>query len=306
MQKVIVFLLCLMLVFTFVGTNYQIFINTTKEATVAHNSVEVADTPNSDYTNSAKSGKPFVLSAATRPWFDRFISEDDSHNRSKLLADFEQQLSDYSKQAAAVLMDLFSRYVDYKIKLVDLDSDKPELTHHIGEVEKRLLLLENLRSQFFTNREIEVFFGVDKIIDKSALQRFEIIHDETLSRKQKRELIASNLASMPEQEKVGLQPSLNLIKLKDLKKLNTDKQAYLANVAAEFGDEVALRYEKLHDHQTKWKNTIDNVVAKKQWMLEQSNSKSEFNDRFEKYLENHFTPNQIKRIKVNLKFGNVD
>ena len=93
--------------------------------------------------------------------------------------------------AAAYAKRLLGLYLAFKTALVELEQ-RPELAGNgVAALRARLLGMQQLRAQYFDEREAQGMFGFDDAYDQDAISRLEISQDNTLTPAQKQQALAA-------------------------------------------------------------------------------------------------------------------
>ncbi|ACA87448.1 lipase chaperone family protein [Shewanella woodyi] len=200
---------------------------------------------------------------------------------------------DLTPEAHIYLLDLFSRYRDYKIALVEIKQTGPNMLSELNIDDTMNFIERAHQSQFdyFTQVEIEAFFSHENRYDNQAIERMAILQDSSLSTQQKQMLITHQISQMDEEEREVYEPTLQVFNIVD----NLDGNSNQLN---EFTPQVMERIEQLKADEQAWKLKV------KEFQSFEIKSRGEFTDQQEveealsHYQGQHFTPNEIKRLKV--------
>ena len=202
------------------------------------------------------------------------------------------------------LIDLFNRYRDYKIALIEVKKMGPNMLNEI-DIEDTLAFIEQAhQSQFdyFTQIEIDAFFSDENTYDIQAIERMAILQDSSLSSEQKQMLIAHQISQMDTEEREVYEPSLQVFNIVD----NLEGKSSQLN---EFTPEVIERIEQLKKDEQRWKTKVTDFLA---FQVQSHNEQAD--DDFaqkavETYRNKHFKANELKRLQVyidNPKLLNTD
>jgi len=152
------------------------------------------------------------------------------------------------------LTNLFKRYLEYKIQLQNLDTERLELA---SEFEDRLDELDLLRYQLFSAFEISLLFDNEETWDRYAIKRLRINQDASLNKQQKAQLINQQLEQLPEQMKQAVTPTQDLRKVSQIVSNTSFNSSDEYNqLSAEFGDDAAQRLIAVNQSQITWMNKI--------------------------------------------------
>ena len=202
------------------------------------------------------------------------------------------------------LIDLFNRYRDYRIALIDIKKMGPNMLNEL-DIEDTLAFIEQAhQSQFdyFNQIEIDAFFSDENTYDIQAIERMAILQDSSLSSEQKQMLIAHQISQMDTEEREVYEPSLQVANIVD----NLEGKNSQLN---EFTPEVIERIELLKRNEQRWKTKVSDFLAfEVQSNSEQTNA-TFAQQAVENYRNQHFKANELKRLQVyidNPKLLNTD
>lgn len=192
----------------------------------------------------------------------------------------------------AKVTDLFKRYIDYKQALANIDDTQQQT---VAEISIRLEQLADVKNRFFSEQEIMVLFGEENRWQQSALQRFAIRQDPSLSEQQKQQLLNLHYQSLQGTEAAAIAPSLQLQKVVSL---NKAKQIDNYNLlAAEFGADTADRLIALKEKQAAWQLKVTKFESESRQLANRL-SGSRLTEAINGLKADMFTENEIKRLKV--------
>lgn len=250
-----------------------------------------------DHTNPAQQGLALVIDRHLRWQFDDIIltlqkESNVSAQPSLLLTELARQLT-LSLNATERLFDLFSRYKHYSQAIITLKQNGPALGEQINLNETYAFIEEIalLQTEFFNAIEIDAFFGQDNQYAEQTLARVAIRQDPSLTKDQKEVLLQHQISQLNDTERNALQPSLNATKV--AKKINNPN---LMNLNMD--TDIVMRASALQKTNQEWKSKVkkyQHFVSSKKI----SNNKSETSkESMSTYLSEHFSPNELKRLKV--------
>ena len=209
-----------------------------------------------------------------------------------LLNQLSTQL-DLTPEAHIYLLDLFSRYRDYKIALVEIKQTGPNMFSELN-IDDTMSFMEHAhQSQFdyFTQVEIDAFFSHENRYDNQAIERMAILQDSSLSAQQKQMLITHQISQMDEEEREVYEPTLQVFNIVD----NLDGNSDQLN---EFTPQVMERIEQLKENEQAWKLKVKEFQSFEIKSRDELTSQQEIEEALSHYQGKHFTPNEIKRLKV--------
>lgn len=209
-----------------------------------------------------------------------------------LLNQLSTQL-DLTPEAHIYLLDLFRRYRDYKIALVEIKQAGPNMFSELNIDDTMSFMERAHQSQFdyFTQVEIEAFFSHENRYDNQAIERMAILQDSSLSTQQKQMLITHQISQMDEEEREVYEPTLQVFNIVD----NLDGNSDQLN---EFTPQVMERIEQLKADEQAWKLKVKEFQSFEIKSKGELTNQQEIEEALNHYQGKHFTPNEIKRLKV--------
>lgn len=246
--------------------------------------------------------REFELNFGLKASFDQFIFQHELLSITQMIDAYGKFIKpeNYSPRSNQYAIDLFSRYVSYKASLVEIDD--VEMTNSIQTIAERLEARNDLRFQFFNEREHHYLFAKDAAFDNAALERLRIASDMSLDQTDKRRLIEQQLATLPKDQRASFAPSLAVNRLNQLQQNYASKEVRFQAVAAEFGNEVAQRVSEQEQQQQSW---IEKVKAYQQWQAQLENdatlTKEALNAHIKQKQKAMFSERERRRLVVYLE-----
>lgn len=219
-----------------------------------------------------------VVDERTRNCFEYFITQYGEKQIEQIKQDFAAYITQsYQAPAATQILDLWSRYLDYRVQLGNLK--EPNLNQQEPEYYRKVFALtQNLRQQFFSDYEITGLFGAENVYHEYTLNRMSILADATLNEVQKAQKLKQLFAQLPEDWKENLE---QLSKLEDLRKLTSDLKARggspeeLRQMRMNLvGVETTQRLEQLDQERGQWKSRVNDYLAQRDQILQSQMSES--------------------------------
>ena len=195
-------------------------------------------------------------------------------------------------------IDLFARYVDYKVALSLVELDIDLASHSLQDVSFKLDEREEIRRTYFNNTEYHYLFSQEAQVDEAALARLSVAQENTLSRDERKALIVESIKAGNSAEREAFQPTLNMHRINEIKNNHSTINDRYNAVAAEFGSEVAERFSKTWAQQAQWQNRIAEYKTFRDNLAQQSLDSNAIEKALQEYQSAHFTDNEIKRLKV--------
>lgn len=263
-----------------------------------HQVTDVGSHRDSD-TDIAADLIPFELNYSTKDAFDRFVFTRTSEVPQAVKLAYTthaHEVFTLSTQGDAI--DLFARYVDYKVALSLVELDVDLASHSLQDVSFKLDEREEIRRTYFNNTEYHYLFSQEAQVDEAALARLRVAQENTLSRDERKALIVESIKAGDSAEREAFQPTLNMHRINEIKNNHSTINDRYNAVAAEFGSEVAERFSKTWAQQAQWQNRIAEYKTFRDNLVQQSLDSNAIEKALQKYQSAHFTDNEIKRLKV--------
>ncbi len=237
-----------------------------------------------------------VVNEQTRNCFEYFITQYGEKNIDQIKQDFKAYIQQgYQEPALKQILDLWTRYIDYRVQLGSLK--EPSLNKEDPEYYRKIFtLMKNLRSQFFSDYEIEGLFGAENTYHEYTLDRMSIMADQSLTEVQKAQKLKELFAQLPEDWKENLE---QLSKLEDLRKLTSDIKAR-GGSAEEIrqmrqnlvGAEATVRLEKLDKDRNNWKSRVNTYLEQRDSILKSNMSQDAQQQAIQKLRDQQFNNSQ--------------
>ena len=263
-----------------------------------HQVTDVGSHRDSD-TDIAAALIPFELNYSTKDAFDRFVFARTSEVPQAVKLAYTthaHEVFTLSTQGDAI--DLFARYVDYKVALSLVELDVDLASHSLQDVSFKLDEREEIRRTYFNNTEYHYLFSQEAQVDEAALARLSVAQENTLSRDERKALIVESIKAGNSAEREAFQPTLNMHRINEIKNNHSTINDRYNAVAAEFGSEVAERFSKTWAQQAQWQNRIAEYKTFRDNLVQQSLDSNAIEKALQEYQSAHFTDNEIKRLKV--------
>jgi len=237
-----------------------------------------------------------IVNEQTRNCFEYFITQYGEKNIDQIKQDFKAYIEQgYKEPALKQILDLWSRYLNYRVQLGSLK--EPSLSKEDPEYYRKIFgLMKNLRSQFFSDYEIEGLFGAENIYHEYTLNRMSIMADKSLNEVQKAQKLKELFAQLPEDWKENLE---QLSKLEDLRKLTSEIKARGGSVEELrqmrinlVGVEATGRLEQLDQDRGNWKSRVNSYLEKRDGILKSNMSQSAQQQAIQQLRDQQFSNSQ--------------
>jgi len=263
-----------------------------------HQVTDVGSHRDSD-TDIAADLIPFELNYSTKDAFDRFVFARTSEVPQAVKLAYTTHAHEvFTPSTQGDAIDLFARYVDYKVALSLVELDVDLASHSLQDVSFKLDEREEIRRTYFNNTEYHYLFSQEAQVDEAALARLRVAQENTLSRDERKALIVESIKAGDSAEREAFQPTLNMHRINEIKNNHSTINDRYNAVAAEFGSEVAERFSKTWAQQAQWQNRIAEYKTFRDNLAQQSLDSNAIEKALQEYQSAHFTDNEIKRLKV--------
>ena len=263
-----------------------------------HQVTDVGSHRDSD-TDIAADLIPFELNYSTKDAFDRFVFARTSEVPQAVKLAYTTHAHEvFTPSTQGDAIDLFARYVDYKVALSLVELDVDLASHSLQDVSFKLDEREEIRRTYFNNTEYHYLFSQEAQVDEAALARLSVAQENTLSRDERKALIVESIKAGNSAEREAFQPTLNMHRINEIKNNHSTINDRYNAVAAEFGSEVAERFSKTWAQQAQWQNRIAEYKTFRDNLAQQSLDSNAIEKALQEYQSAHFTDNEIKRLKV--------
>lgn len=243
----------------------------------------------------------FELYQGIKEHFDAFILQQDSTDIDLLLARYEVYLKpmELSTRGIAYALDLFGRYLNYKVELADLDVGSAQGLP-VEVIRRRFARLDGLRDQWFSAEENDYLFAQERSYDEAALHRYAITQNKALSRKEKKQKIIAHFNQLDENDKVGLEATVTLDSIQDIRKM--PKGLQYNELAAVIGVEAAGRMLETWQRQDEWKQRMVDIREQvREIQSDESMSSNLRTQLIAEMLNSEFTQQELRRVRVFLE-----
>ncbi|RSZ27934.1 lipase secretion chaperone [Acinetobacter bereziniae] len=242
-----------------------------------------------------------IVNEQTKDCFEYFITQYGEKTIEQIKTDFQRYLqTSYKEPVLSQLSDLWTRYMDYRSKLADLqapNADKESAKYYQQIVDN----IKNLRKKFFSDYEIQGLFGTQDTYDQYTVDRMAVMDDASLSASEKARKLKALFDQLPEDWKENLQ---QLNQLEDLRKLTADIKAR-GGSAQELhqmrtnlvGPEATQRLETLDVQRGDWKNKVNQYLSERDTILNSNMSDSAKQSAIQQLKSQQFS-NQQEQLRL--------
>lgn len=249
------------------------------------------------------SSNSLIVNDQTRNCFEYFITQYGEKTLDQVKSSFLSYIKNtYKEPVLSQLTDLWSRYIDYRSKLGDIQP--PNLSKDDVNYYRAVFAgMQNLRKQFFSNYEIEGLFGNENTYNEYTLSRLEIMNNKTLSAAEKADKLKQLFNALPDDLKESLQ---QLSQLEDLRKLTSDikKRGGSAEELHEMrtnlvGPEATQRLENLDVQRNDWKQRVTAYLSSRDSVVKSSMSDKAKADAIQQLRAQQFSsPQEQLRVET--------
>ncbi len=242
-----------------------------------------------------------IVNEQTKDCFEYFITQYGEKTVEQIKTDFLSYIKvSYQDPVRSQLGDLWTRYVNYRNKLGDLQAptaDKESVQYYQQIVNNT----QSLRKQFFSDYEIQGLFGTQDTYDQYTVDRMAILDNKNLSADEKAKKLKDLFDKLPEDWKENLQ---QLNQLEDLRKLTAEIKAR-GGSAEELrqmrtnlvGAEATQRLESLDVQRNDWKNKVTQYLTDRDSIIKSNMSDSAKQSAVEQLKQKQFS-NQQEQLRL--------
>lgn len=212
-----------------------------------------------------------VADAELRHMFDYYLGAIGEKTLPQIRAEIELQLEHQLPPAALPsAKQLLARYIDYKTALIDLEKNPPQAPG-VSPMRARLIAMQQMRTRFFSPKEISGMFGFDDAFDQDAVARWEIAQDPKLSAEEKRTRLAKLDADLPPALRKEREAPLVVAKEEEtaakMRAAGAGEDAIYRMRAATFSPEAAARMAAVDQETANWKSRINDYLDQRNKVL---------------------------------------
>jgi lipase chaperone LimK len=243
-----------------------------------------------------------VPDAALRHMFDYYLSAIGETTLDKIRTQINKELDRTLKPASAKsAKELFVRYVAFKTALVDVEKQPQAIGQGLSAIRARMQTSQQLRTHYFSPKEIEGMFGFDDAFNLDAVTRLEINQDKSLSAEEKQAKLAALDAAMPAALREAREAPLKVTNMEaSVAKMRasgaSDDEIYRVR-AKTFSPEAATRLAALDKQIDAWKQRIALYQTERNNILNNATLSDE--DRqaaLQQWRDNHFSAQEQQRL----------
>ena len=197
---------------------------------------------------------------------------------------------------------LLGLYLAFKRELAELEK-RPNLSGPgVQAIRRRLLAMQDLRSQYFSAKETEGMFGFEDAYDMDAVARLEINQNPELNAAQKKEQVEMIEASMPAYLREDREASRVVVRIESQAQAMrasgaSDDDIYRMR-AKEFDPQAASRLAEVDKEELAWKIRIANYLDRRRDLLKThaNGTDTERQRALGELQESQFTSDERRRL----------
>ena len=247
------------------------------------------------------------LDAELKRLFDYYLSAIGEKNLPEIQSQIEKILDQKLQvKAAAQAKELLKRYITFKQALVELEKNASKSvstnTDLFSAVNNKWQNMRQLRSQFFSEKEIQAMFGFDDAYDQDALSRLAISQDNTLTDAEKRRKLQILDKNMPADLKAAKDAPYQVIRLEEQAKKMRNEGASEDDIyrmrAAATSPEAANRLAQVDRDINDWNSRINEYLEQRKQLISSPTNTSD-NDQqsaLQQLRNKYFTSQEQRRL----------
>ncbi|MBC3861093.1 lipase chaperone [Undibacterium jejuense] len=251
------------------------------------------------------------LDAELKRLFDYYLSAIGEKSLPEIQSQIEKILDQkLQAQAARQAKELLKRYIAFKQALVDLEKNASSTLstndNLLSAVNNKWQSMRQLRSQFFSEKEIQAMFGFDDAYDLDALSRLAISQDKTLTDAERRNKLQTLDKNMPADLKAAKDAPYQVIRLEDQAKKMRNEGASEDDIyrmrAAATSPEAANRLAQVDRDINDWNGRVSQYLEqRKQLTSSPTNASDNDNDNdkqraLQQLRNKYFTSQEQRRL----------
>ncbi|MFZ6688100.1 lipase secretion chaperone [Undibacterium sp. SXout11W] len=247
------------------------------------------------------------LDAELKRLFDYYLSTIGEKKLPEIQSQIDKILDQKLQvKAAAQAKELLKRYIAFKQALVELEknanSSIPANTDLLSAVNNKWQSMRQLRSQFFSEKEIQAMFGFDDAYDQDALSRLAISQDKTLTDAERRNKLQTLDKNMPADLKAAKDAPYQVIRLEEQAKKMRNEGASEDDIyrmrAAATSPEAANRLAQLDRDNDDWNKRISLYLENRKQLISSptNGSNNDQQNALQQLRNKYFTSQEQRRL----------
>lgn len=255
-----------------------------------------------DCKMSLDANQRLIVNEQTKNCFEFFITQYGEKSIDQIKVDFEKYIkANYQEPALSQILDLWTRYMDYRGQLGNLQpptSNANSAKYYREVYEKQ----QNLRKTYFSREEIEGLFGEENLYHEYTLKRMEVMEKKSLSEAEKAKQLKSLFDQLPADWKENLE---QMNKLEDLRSLTADLKARNASPQEIrqmrlnlVGAEATERLEALDTQRSQWQQQVTSYLSERDTIMQSGLSDSAKTAAINDLKQQQFSSEQ-DRLRLN-------
>ena len=231
--------------------------------------------------------------SSEKSFYDYALSSLGERNIEQIQLHVSQQAN--SNAMISITPELFTRYLDYKNALIQLDPLPSDSINALA-LEQLDIGILTLQRQFFTQQQITLLFADENHLRQLAIEKAWAA-ESGLSDEQQKQLLEDKLLAMPDY----IQRAENNIQL--LSQLNSlpehnNQQRYTESIEL-VGQQGAERLAALDKQRATFHNELTHYLASRQQLLTSASATGpSLQLQLSELRQQHFTTKQIKRVEA--------
>ena len=247
-------------------------------------------------------GQRLIVNEQTKNCFEFFITQYGEKGIEQIKADFEKYIkANYQEPALSQILDLWTRYMDYREQLGNLQppTSNANSAKYYREIYDKQ---QNLRKTYFSREEIQGLFGEENLYHEYTLKRMEVMENKSLSEAEKAKQLKSLFDQLPTDWKENLE---QMNKLEDLRSLTADLKARNASPQEIrqmrlnlVGAEATGRLEALDTQRSQWQQQVTSYLSERDTIMQSGLSDSAKTAAINDLKQQQFSSEQ-DRLRLN-------
>ena len=255
-----------------------------------------------------------IPSRSIRHMFDSYLSALNETDLESIIKLIQAEISEtFDEPARSDALSLLKRYLDYKIDLIDFESQHATSGSDTSELERIIhsqQALKGFRAGFFNTHEYEGFFEEDDAHNAFMIEQMRINQNDQLSTEEKAQKLDQALNLLPESSIQSRKRMLSHTQLrteiKQIRARGGNEQDVFAAREQALGAQAAIDLRELDEQRAAWQNKLSTFAQARNQVLSSSMTESDQNSAIETLLSEQFEASEQKRVIALMNDGRLN
>ena len=235
-----------------------------------------------------------------RQLFEYFLSALGEESLQQLVARIESALSVLDEPARSQALATLGNYLDYKLAVSELEKSYGDMSGaDAGELQRRMMEIQNLRRAWLDADMAEAFFADDEMIDRFQMEKLRIASDDRLTETQKADALRRAESTLPEPLRKAREETRRFADYEKVRQeLAGDPGALDAWRQEAFGEAAAGRLARLEEEQKDWDRRWQAYSKERDRLLASGLAEPERQQALERLRASHFSETEQVRAEA--------